>query len=139
MNLNHLGQRDAQLKNLLKMSRQWQKIDRQIKQMLPHNLHAHVQTACIENNCLILSAANSMAASRLRMITPALLPQLQKISDIQITEIHIKVLPQNPSPERKNNLYLSNTARNALRTSAQQLSHHPQLAQALQKLADKAD
>ena len=76
MNLDHLGKQDPHLANLLRSAHYWQRLDAQVKQILPANLRPHFQTACIDNGCLILLAANNMAASRLRMILPGLLAQV---------------------------------------------------------------
>jgi len=80
MNLEQLGKRDARLAGLLQQSQQWRRLDAAVKRILPANLHPHFQTACIEEGRLVLLAANGMAASRLKMILPALVPQLQDLN-----------------------------------------------------------
>lgn len=79
MNLDKLSKRDPKLAGLLTQSQQWQRLDQAIKLLLPPNLRAHFQVACIEDGCLVLIATNSMAAGRLRMILPSLLPQLHQV------------------------------------------------------------
>lgn len=95
-----------------------------------------VQTACIDNGCLILLAANNMAASRLRMILPGLLAQVQQL-DHSIIEVRTKIVPKPPAAPRENRLRLSKTALDTLDDSAQQLQHHPELAEALQRLVSR--
>lgn len=136
MNLNHLGKRDQRLLGLLQQSQQWQRLDSQVKQILPANLSAHFQVACIEEGCLVLLAANNMAASRLRMMAPGFLPQLHQI-DARITQIRTKIMPKPPAQPRQNRLHMSDTALAALSDSAERLQHHPDLAEALQKLVER--
>ena len=54
------------------------------------------QTACIEEGRLVLLAANGMAASRLKMILPALVPQLQDLN-AGIRDVAVKVVPKPPA------------------------------------------
>lgn len=136
MDLNHLGRRDARLLALLQQSQRWRRLDEQIKQILPANLRAHFQTACVENGTLVLLAHNNMASSRLRMIAPGLLPQLQALCP-GILQVQVKAVPKPPLPPRSNSLALGETARAAFRQSAAQLAHHPELAQALLRLTGK--
>ena len=133
MNLDQLGKRDHRLTGLLQQSQQWRRLDAQVKQILPANLRAHFQAACIEEGCLVLLAANNMAASRLRMIAPGLLPQLQTL-DRRITQVRAKILPKPPEQPRQNRLRMSDAALEALSDSAERLQHHPELAEALQQL-----
>lgn len=136
MNLDHLGKQDPHLANLLRSAHYWQRLDAQVKQILPANLRPHFQTACIDNGCLILLAANNMAASRLRMILPGLLAQVQQL-DHSIIEVRTKIVPKPPATPRENRLRLSKTALDTLDDSAQQLQHHPELAEALQRLVSR--
>ena len=96
MNLEQLGKRDARLAGLLQQSQQWRRLDAAVKRILPANLHPHFQTACIEEGRLVLLAANGMAASRLKMILPALVPQLQEL-DAGIQDVAVKVVPKPPA------------------------------------------
>ena len=133
MNLEQLGKRNHRLLGLLQQSQQWRRLDAQVKQILPANLRAHFQVACIEEGCLVLLAANNMAASRLRMIAPGLLPQLQTL-DRRISQVRAKILPKPPEQPRQNRLRMSDAALEALSDSAERLQHHPELAEALQQL-----
>ena len=79
MDLAQLGKRDHLLAGLLQQSQQWRKLDAKIKTVLPANLHSSFSDACVEDGRLVLLAANNMAASRLKMILPAMLPKLQTL------------------------------------------------------------
>lgn len=145
MDLEQIGKRGSraaasdaapQLQFLLQSAKAWRQLDNIVKQELPANLHPHVQTACIEEGALVLLAANNMAASRLKMIAPALLPRLQRHSDL-IQSVRVKTVPKPAAPPRQNSLRLSAAAAEGFRRSAEQLQHHPQLAAALRRLAGK--
>ena len=145
MDLEQIGKRSgrgdhpeavSQLQFLLQSAKAWRQLDNIVKQELPANLHPHVQTACIEEGALVLLAANNMAASRLKMIAPALLPRLQRHSTL-IQSVRVKTVPKPAAPPRQNSLRLSAAAAEGFRRSAEQLQHHPQLAAALRRLAGK--
>ena len=102
MDLEKIGKRSgrddhpdasAQLKFLLQSAQAWQQIDRLVKQELPANLHPYLQTACISEGCLVLLAANGMAASRAKMLAPGLLPRLQRHTGL-IRDIKVKTVPK---------------------------------------------
>lgn len=137
MDLEQLGKRDRLLQGLLQQSQQWRRLDREVKQILPPNLRPHFQTACVEQGRLVLLASNNMASSRLKMIMPSLLPQLQSIrSDIR--EVSIRMVPKTPEAERVNRLSLSDRAVVGFEQTAAQLEErHPDLARALARLAKK--
>ncbi|UOO82631.1 DUF721 domain-containing protein [Uruburuella testudinis] len=142
MNLDRLGARKISaadynhIQRLIAQAKQWRRLDAAVKNLLPPNLRDHVQTACIEEGCLILLTANNMAASRLRMMLPALLPQLRNLNP-HITDARTKLVPKPPAPVRENRLHMSEAALAALNDSAQRLQHHPELAEALQNLVRK--
>ena len=137
MDLEQLGKRDRLLQGLLQQSQQWRRLDREVKQILPPNLRPYFQTACVEQGRLVLLASNNMASSRLKMIMPSLLPQLQSIrSDIR--EVSIRMVPKTPEAERVNRLSLSDRAVVGFEQTAAQLEErHPDLARALARLAKK--
>ena len=137
MNLEQLGKRDRQLENLLRQSQQWRKLDGEVKRIMPANLRPHFQTACVEGGRLVLLAANSMAASRLKMILPALLPQLRKFRE-DIEAVAVKTVPKIPEREKVNSLHLSGAALESFDTAAAKLEDkHPELAAALAELVRK--
>ena len=109
MNLEQLGKRDRQLESLLR----------------------------VEGGRLVLLAANSMAASRLKMILPALLPQLRKFRE-DIEAVAVKTVPKIPEREKVNSLHLSETALENLGKTADRVrERHPELADVLERLAEK--
>lgn len=135
MNLDHLSKRHPQLAGLLQQSQQWQRLDHAVKSLLPPNLAPHFQVACIENHCLVLIAANSMASGRLRMILPSLLPALIRL-DNRIGDVRIKNIPHTPPSPKTKNLHLSEQALQQFANTADRLQHHSELAEALQKLVE---
>ena len=138
MNLDRLCRRDRILYDLMQQAAYWQRLDGRIKALLPANLHDHFQVACIDGGTLVIRACHNMAASRLRMIAPVLLPQMQAI-DGRIRQVRIKIEPpQQTSPPQKQ-ARLSENARQQCRQTAARLEHHPQLAAALRRLAQVAD
>lgn len=137
MNLEQMGKRDRQLESLLRQSQQWRKLDGEVKRIMPANLRPHFQTTCVEGGRLVLLAANSMAASRLKMILPALLPQLRKFRG-DIEAVAVKTVPKIPEREKVNSLYLSETALENLGKTADRVrERHPELADVLERLAEK--
>ena len=137
MNLEQLGKRDRQLESLLRQSQQWRKLDGEVKRIMPANLRPHFQTACVEGGRLVLLAANSMAASRLKMILPALLPQLRKFRE-DIEAVAVKTVPKIPEREKVNSLHLSGAALESFDAAAAKLEDkHPELAAALAELVRK--
>lgn len=137
MNLEHLGRQDSLLSELLKQAGKWRRLDAAVKKMLPPNLHPHFQTACIEDGGLILLAANNMAASRLKMIVPSVLPQLVSL-DEAIRSVSVKVVPKPESRSKTNNLHLSKAALESFDSAAARLEkRHPELAEALAELVRK--
>ncbi|MDU6148675.1 MAG: DciA family protein, partial [Neisseria subflava] len=118
-------------------SQQWRKLDAKIKTVLPANLHPHFQTACVEDGRLVLLAANNMAASRLKMILPAMLPKLQTLHT-GVREVVVRVVPKPPAQPKTNSLRLSEAALDSFDEAAAKLEgKHPELAAALAELVRK--
>lgn len=141
MNLGHLGHKDPairhRLQNLFRQSAQWRRFDIGLKQCLPVNLHPHFQVACIEDGCLVVLATNNMAATRLRMMLPALVPKLQTI-DSAVQTVRVKIQPLQTPPPKTKQAHLSNAAKTACADAAGRLVHHPELAAALRTLSRKS-
>lgn len=138
MNLNQFGKKNAQLNQLLQQSAHWQRLSNCLKQELPANMRTQFNVACVRTGCLVVIAQNSMAASRLRMVLPALLPQLRQI-DVSIETVKVKVQPAESKPEAVKHASLSPVARDTLARSAEALTHHPELAAALRRLSEKSN
>ncbi|WP_308185696.1 DciA family protein [Neisseria polysaccharea] len=137
MNLEHLGRQDSLLSELLKQAEKWRRLDAAVKKLLPLNLHPHFQTACIEDGELVLLAANNMAASRLKMIAPSVLPQLAGL-DASIRSVSVRLVPKPEKPPKTNTLHLSKAALESFGSAAAKLEkRHPELAAALAELVRK--
>lgn len=137
MDLAQLGKRDHLLAGLLQQSQQWRKLDAKIKTVLPANLHPHFQTACVEDGRLVLLAANNMAASRLKMILPAMLPKLQTLH-AGVREVVVRVVPKPTAQPKTNSLRLSEAALDSFDEAAAKLEgKYPELAAALAELVRK--
>ena len=132
MQLDQLLAPHAQMSQLLTLSRYWQQLDSIVKHLLPCNLHTYFRIACVQNNTLVVHAYSHVCASRLKMLLPALLPQLQQ-HDNQIQRIRIKMCFTDVPVARQKNFRISPTALGYFERTAQQLAHHPQLAHALQQ------
>lgn len=139
MNLKPLCQRDPVLNTLMQRAAYWRQLDKRVKTLLPANLHPHFQVAHIDGDgTLVLWAIHHTAAARLRMIMPVLLPQLQAL-DTCIRAVRIKIQPLQHCPTPQKQARLSETARANCRQAAASLTHHPQLAAALMRLAQVVD
>lgn len=137
MDLEQLGRRDALLSGLLRQAGEWRRLDAAVKGLLPANLHPHFQTACVEDGRLILLAANNMAASRLKMIAPSVLPKLASL-DESVRSVAVKVVPKREGLPKTNTLHLSPAALESLNSAAADLDgRHPELAEALAELVRK--
>ena len=137
MNITKLTKNDAKLSAIMEQATYWRRLEQQIKQKLPPNLSAYYQVVCIEQDTLIIYADNAMVASRLKMITPALLPVFRQL-DNNIRKTQIQVKPQTPPKPKQKHIALSATAQNTLQQAAQQLSHHPALAAALSRFGQQS-
>lgn len=137
MNLQYLSRKNPTLHALLQQSAHWRQLDATIKAMLPANLHKHFAISCIENGDLMVLASNNMAASRLRMMLPSLVPKLQSI-DSTILGVRVKIKPQQTPAEKTKQAALSPAAQSACADAAEKLAHHADLAAALLALSRKS-
>ena len=133
MQLDPLISANSTLANLIHRAHYWQQLDTATKRLLPTNLHPHFRVVCIEDGTLIIHVTAPMAATRLKMLLPSLLPKLQEI-DSHITRIQIKTRPSNPQTPKSKNFHLSDRALNSFEQTAEKVAHHPKLAAALRKL-----
>lgn len=137
MDLDQLSRRDGALSGLLGQVRKWQRLDGEVKRLVPANLHPHFQTACVENGVLVLAAANNMAASRLKMILPSVLPQLMQI-DGSIRDVSVRLVPKPPAIPRENSFRLSDGILADLESTAKKVEEsNPALAQVLARMASR--
>lgn len=133
MQLDPLIPPNSTLADLIHRARYWQQLDTATKRLLPTNLHPHFRVVCIEDGTLIIHVTAPMAATRLKMLLPSLLPKLQEI-DSHIARIQIKTRPSNPQTPKSKNFHLSDRALNSFEQTARKVDHHPKLAAALRKL-----
>lgn len=130
MELNHFAKGNPSLAHLLQQSRHFLILDRKVKALFPQNLSAYFNVACVQDGVLVLMAKNGMAASRLKMMLPMLLAEIQNL-DAQIVDVKIRVQPENPVVPREKQCHFSETVLANFEQTAQQLNHAPELAQAL--------
>lgn len=136
--LNRLSRADCGLNSLIRRAQAWQASEQRILLLLPPNLRGRCRAVRVrEDGALVLHAADNLAASRLRMIAPALLPRLAQI-DGHIRSVAVRVQPPEPEPEKHKQAHLSGRAAAECLRAAEQLSAHPELAEALRRLADRA-
>lgn len=137
MDLNQYAQTSPALHNLLQQSRHFLALDKEIKTLLPANLTAHFRVSCVRNGVLVLVANNAMVASRLKMMLPAILSQIQDFND-EIGKIEVKMLPENPPAPHEKQCLLSDNVVAMFERTAEQIHHNtPELAQALRDLVAK--
>lgn len=123
---------DKQLQAILMQVQLWHKLDKQVKQNVPAALHEHFQVICVRDGQLIIHAYHPMAAARLKWLTPVLIMQLP--SEYAIQEICIKQKPRIKQTKMLRKSYLTEHALTSFTTLAEQVSHHPELAQSIRQL-----
>ncbi|QMT31438.1 DUF721 domain-containing protein [Alysiella filiformis] len=133
MDLGQYAQTSPALRHLWQSTRYFIQLDERLKAILPANLREHCRVACVQNGVLVVFAKNNMAASRLKMMLPALLPQIQDLGD-EIGKIDVKMLPETPKPPREKHCHFSPNVLDMFEHTAQQVAHAPALAQALRNL-----
>ncbi|UOP04667.1 DciA family protein [Conchiformibius kuhniae] len=134
MQFDHLSRKHPRLQGLLAQSAHFRRLDTEVKKLLPANLAAHCRVVRVdEQGQLVLFASGNMAAGRLRMILPALLPRLQNL-DETITGVVCKVMPPNEPPRPPKTLFIPEQALARFDETAERLAHHQGLAQALRDL-----
>lgn len=133
MNLDYLSLRSAVLTALLQQHRTQRQTTEQIKKLLPVNLQGYVQAALLHETSLTVFTAHAIAASRLKMFTPVLLPQLQRDFP-QLQNIHIKIMPEETPVTKQGTFRLPENAVPHLSETAEKLSRHPRLAAAFKRL-----
>lgn len=82
----------GQLSQLVQQAKDWQRLDSALKEAVLATLHPYFKVSCIQQHTLFISANSAMAASRLKMLSPALLARAQTLG-YSVNEIKIKVSP----------------------------------------------
>lgn len=134
MQLDQLTRHNPQLANLLHQAQYFQQLDRQTKRLLPENLASHFRVVCINpDGALVLYTSSNMAATRLRMLLPSLLPKIQAL-DERIGTVKIKILPESPAPKREKPFHLNEYVLQSFSNAAERVQHHPELYRAMRNL-----
>lgn len=133
MELDKFARDSVTLRHLLHQSQYFLLLDKRVKSLLPVNLHPYFKVACLQQGELILLANNGMAASRLKMMIPAILAEIQSF-DEAIVQVKINVQPENPPVKKQKSCYLDDAVLVYFEETANKLAHHPQLAQAIRNL-----
>lgn len=133
MQLHQMLQTEPHLLGLIEQSKYFQSLDKQIKTWLPENLTAHFRVVCLSQGTLILHVSGSMAASRLKMLLPALLPRIQQL-DNRILDCKVHVLPSNPPRKKVKTFHIPPSALAQFKQTAERVRHHEDLHQAICQL-----
>lgn len=133
MQFHQMLQTEPHLLGLIEQSKYFQSLDKKIKTWLPENLTAHFRVVCLSQGVLIFHVSGSMAASRLKMLLPALLPRIQQL-DNRIMDCKVNVLPAEKIAPKVKSFHIPLSAVNRFKQTAEQLRHHPQLHEAICQL-----
>ena len=137
MNIEHWGKQHRFLNRLLQQQQHWQRLEQCLHQRLPANLSAHCSVACVnEQKQLVVYANNHLVAGRLKMLLPSQLAALKSI-DSRIEGVQIKLRPTPTAKPKTIQRQFSHQALSSFEQAAEQTSHHPELAAALQRFASK--
>lgn len=137
MNIQHWGRQHGVLQRLLLQQQHWQHLQRYLLQKLPANLSQHCTVACVSaDGQLVVFAQNHLVAGRLKMLLPAHLTALQQL-DSNICGVHIKLRPVNHAKPKQIQRQFSEASLNSFQDAAAQTAHHPELAAALQRFAQR--
>ena len=133
-NISPLKQRDSICATLLEACAYYQQLSPELRKRLPENIAPHCRVACVRDDLLVIYGDNNIVVNRLKMLLPAILNGWTDLPP-HIRRHKVLLAPDNQPKKRPNTLTLSETARQSLSKTAQNLTHHPQLATALQRLS----
>ena len=133
-NISPLKQRDSICAHLLEECAYYQQLSQELQKRLPENIAAHCRVACVRNETLVIYGDNNIVVNRLKMLLPAILDGWAS-KPPHISRHKVLLAPNNQEPKRPNTLKLSQAARMSLLKTAENLSHHPELAAALKRLS----
>ncbi|MBQ9260398.1 MAG: DUF721 domain-containing protein [Neisseriaceae bacterium] len=133
-NISPLKQRDSICATLLEACAYYQQLSHELRKRLPENIAPHCRVACVRDDLLVIYGDNNIVVNRLKMLLPAILNGWTDLPP-HIRRHKVLLAPDNQPKKRPNTLTLSETARQSLSKTAQNLTHHPQLATALQRLS----
>ncbi|MBQ9182976.1 MAG: DUF721 domain-containing protein [Neisseriaceae bacterium] len=133
-NISPLKQRDSVCATLLEQCAYYQQLSHKLRERLPENIAPHCRIACVRDDLLVIYGDNNIVVNRLKMLLPTILNGWTDLPP-HIRRHKVLLAPDNQPKKRPNTLTLSETARQSLSKTAQNLTHHPQLAAALQRLS----
>ena len=133
-NISPLKQKDSVCAMLLEQCAYYQQLSRKLRERLPENIAPHCRVACVRDDLLVIYGDNNIVVNRLKMLLPAILDGWTDFPP-HIRRHKVLLAPDNQPKKHPNTLTLSETARQSLSKTAQNLTHHPQLAAALQRLS----
>ncbi len=70
---------DRGLATLLRVGRVFDELDRRLQSSLPESSRGHIRVACVDGDCLVLTAESSAWASRARLEAETLLQAARQI------------------------------------------------------------
>ncbi len=115
------------------------KLDTAIRQFIPEPFRENCRVAKIDCDRLVFIASSPLIAARLRTLQSTILPDVQRLTDIKVAQLVVKVSPtlfaQNA---HQTGIALSKAGSRALRGSASSLSD-PELKALFLELASLAD
>jgi len=82
------------LQRLLQTARALDRLDADLRQVLPGSMREHIGLACIEGETLILAATSPAWASRARLMADDLLREANRRLDQRLTGTRVIVVPQ---------------------------------------------
>lgn len=124
---------------LIERARKLSRLEQAVLRLLPENLAVHCKVLNLKNETLILSADSSAWAARLRFAEPALIKQLecQFPGLVRSTQVRIQPVSIETPPKKRQEFTLSIKSGDLLAGTAQDIDH-PELQEALYRLAAKA-
>lgn len=136
--LERLSKDNLLLHGLMRQAGAWHKREKQLLAVVPEHLRGRCRAHLRADGTLMLLAADSAAAARLRLLLPGLLAAWRR-DNADIVAAAVKIRPSPAEPERVKRARLSGfAARNCLETAAR-LEAFPELAAALRRLAAQAE
>ena len=132
------AQTDSIYNQLMQQCAAYQQLTASLRKRLPENIAPHCRIACIKQHCLVIYADNNMVANRLKMLLPTILSHWQDLPP-QVTQHKVLIAPHNTPQHTHATPMLSETAKQSLHNTAQQLSAHPALSNAFLRFAQVQD
>lgn len=133
-----LSRGDLALHELIVQAESWRPVAEALAARLPAKLRRYCRAVRVREGVLVWYADDNMAAARLRMLAPGLLPAWRAVCP-EAREVLVKISPRELEKPRVKQAHLSQSAAEQCRAMAEGLAHHPELAAALRRLARHAD